>query len=61
MRIQDYIRQRNEKHRAELKAMESKIAENADKAEALNIILGEENDDETNLSSGGDTDGGSGN
>ena len=40
MRIQEYIRQRNEKHRAEIKAMESKIAENADKAEALNIILG---------------------
>ncbi len=61
MRIQDYIRQRNAAHRAEIKAMESKIAENADKAEALNIILGEENGDETNLSSGGDDDGGSGN
>jgi len=58
MRIQDYIRQRNAAHRAEIKAMESKIAENADKAEALNIILGEDSDDETNLSSGGDTDGG---
>lgn len=49
MTIKEYIRQRNEKHRAEIKAMESKIAENSEKAEALDIILGED---------GGDADGG---
>lgn len=49
MKIQEYIRQRNAKHQADIKAMESKIAENNDKAEALDIILGED---------GGDSDGG---
>lgn len=49
MKIQEYIRQRNAKHQAEIKAMESKIAENNDKAEALDIILGDD---------GGDSDGG---
>lgn len=58
MKLTDYIKKRNTNREAEIKAMESKIAENADKAEALNIILGEDSDDETNLSSGGDTDGG---
>ena len=61
MKLTDYIKKRNTNREAEIKAMESKIAENADKAEALNIILGEDSDDETNLSSGGDTDGGDGN
>lgn len=42
MTIKEYIRQRNTKHRAEIKAMENKIAENSEKAEALDIILGED-------------------
>jgi len=58
MKLTDYIKKRNTNREAEIKAMESKIAENAEKAEALGIILGVENGDETNLSSGGDTDGG---
>ena len=45
MKIQEYIRQRNAKHQADIKAMESKIAENNDKAEALDIILGEDGGD----------------
>ena len=49
MTIKEYIRQRNAKHRAEIKAMESKIAESSEKAEALDIILGED---------GGETDAG---
>lgn len=49
MTMKEYIRQRNAKHRAEIKAMENKIAENGEKAEALDIILGED---------GGDADGG---
>lgn len=49
MTIKEYIRQRNAKHRAEIKAMEAKVAENSEKAEALDIILGED---------GGEDDGG---
>lgn len=49
MTIKEYIRQRNAKHRAEIKALEEKAAENSEKAEALSIILGED---------GGEDDGG---
>ena len=42
MKLSEYIKKRNAKHRAEIKAMENKIAENSEKAEALDIILGED-------------------
>lgn len=45
MTIKEYIRQRNSKHRTEIKAMENTIAENSEKAEALDIILGEDGGD----------------
>ena len=49
MKLSEYIKKRNTNREAEIKSMESKIAENNDKAEALDIILGED---------GGDSDGG---
>ena len=49
MKLSEYIKKRNTNREAEIKAMESKIAENSDKAEALDIILGED---------GGETNGG---
>ena len=49
MKLSEYIKKRNTNREAEIKAMESKIAENSEKAEALDIILGED---------GGDADGG---
>lgn len=49
MKLSEYIKKRNTNREAEIKSMESKIAESNDKAEALDIILGED---------GGDSDGG---
>ena len=45
MKLSEYIKKRNTNREAEIKAMESKIAENNDKAEALDIILGEDGGD----------------
>lgn len=42
MKLSEYIKKRNTNREAEIKAMESKIAENSEKAEALGIILGED-------------------
>ena len=55
MRIQDYIRAKNKKRRDEILALEAKAKENDAKAQALDVILGEE-DDETILL-GGETNG----
>lgn len=51
MKIQDYIRAKNKKHRDEIIALEQKAKENDAKAQALDVILGEE-DDETILLGG---------
>ena len=40
MKIQNYVRARNEKRRAEILALEAKARENSEKAEALDVILG---------------------
>lgn len=53
MKIQDYIRAKNKKHRDEIIALEQKAKENDAKAQALDVILGEEDDEAILL--GGDT------